>query len=87
MDNQTIYSLELIYWAEVDMYINMAASSNTKSLSELLTVIRKALDLYPKTAVEVENRKKERVSRSASEFSIDDINSSFKKEGLLQGEL
>lgn len=65
----------------------MATPTNSKSLGELLAVIRKALELYPKTAVEVEKRKKEIVSRNASEFYVGDMYSSLKKQEDLEGEL
>ena len=49
----------------------MAATTDAQALGDLLAVIRKALELYPKSAVEQEARRKERTTRNASEFYVD----------------
>ena len=62
----------------------MAAATDAKPLGDLLAVIKKALELYPKSAVEQEARRKERVTRNASEFYVD-VKGQFQKESDLAG--
>jgi hypothetical protein len=49
----------------------MATTTDAQALGDLLAVIRKALELYPKSAVEQDNRNKARMTRNASEFYVD----------------
>lgn len=64
----------------------MAATTEAKQLGDLLGVIRKALELYPKSAVEQETRRKERTTRNASEFYVD-LNSQFEEKPDLKGRI